>query len=81
MFSVFVFLFVNSVPYWSHRDIDNGIELSYWVSLSPFEPTSDHFSLEISTSERFSSACLWFDVTQLPEELHHAFDWLSNQPI
>ena len=24
---------------------------------------------------------LWFDVTQLPEELHHAFDWLSNQPI
>ena len=24
---------------------------------------------------------LWFDVTQLLEELHHAFDWLSNHPI
>ena len=24
---------------------------------------------------------LWFDVTQLLEELHHAFDWLSDHPI
>ena len=23
---------------------------------------------------------LWFDVTQLSEELLHAFDWLPNQP-
>ena len=31
--------------------------------------------------EPIEMKCLWFDVTQLLEELYHAFDWLPDHPI
>ena len=32
------------------------------------------------SKERIEKKRLWFDVTQLSEELLNAFDWLPNQP-